>query len=111
MAAQPTRTRTGALLSTMPCLDGEVILGVDTHAEFHAAVLLDLLARTVASRTVPATARGHQALVAWARRHGTLRRAGVEGTGSYGAALARVLAGEGIEVIEVTRAARKSRRH
>jgi hypothetical protein len=31
-------------LITMPSLDGEVILGVDTHADFHAAVLLDPLA-------------------------------------------------------------------
>lgn len=95
----------------MPCLDGEVILGVDTHADFHAAVLVDLLARTVATRTVPATRRGHRALLAWARQRGTLRRAGVEGTGSYGAGLARLLALEGIEVIEVTRASRKGRRH
>jgi transposase len=95
----------------MPCLNGEVILGVDTHADFHAAVLLDALARTVASRTVPATRRGHRALLAWARRHGTLRRAGVEGTGSYGAGLTRLLASEGIEVVEVTRASRKGRRH
>jgi transposase len=35
----------------------------------------------------------------------------VEGTGSYGAALARFLAGEAVEVIEVTRASRKRRRH
>src|SRR4051794_15970902 len=111
MAAQPHPVRTGALLSTMPCLDGEVILGVDTHAEFHAAVLIDARACVVASRTVPATPRGHRALVAWARGHGTLRCAGVEGTGSYGAGLARVLALEGIQVVEVTRAARKGRRH
>jgi transposase len=98
-------------LSTMPCLDGEVILGVDTHADFHAAVLLDPLARIVATRTVPATRRGHGALVSWARGHGTLRRAGVEGTGSYGAGLARLLALENVEVVEVTRASRKGRRH
>ena len=47
----------------MPCLDGEVILGVDTHADFHAAVLVDPLARVVASRIVPATRRGHGTLV------------------------------------------------
>jgi transposase len=46
--------------------------------------------------------------VAWASQHGKLRRAGVEGTGSYGAGLARFLALEGVEV---TRAARKGRRH
>jgi transposase len=96
---------------TMPCLDGEVILGVDTHADSHAAALVDLLGRPVAARAVPATASGNRALLAWARQHGTLRRAGVEGTGSYGASLLRLLSAEGIEVIEVTRAARKGRRH
>jgi transposase len=96
---------------TMPCLDGEVILGVDTHADSHAAALVDLLGRTVAARTVPATKRGNRALVAWAHQHGRLRRAGVEGTGSYGASLMRLLRVEGVEVIEVTRASRKGRRH
>jgi hypothetical protein len=37
----------------MPCLDGEVILGVDSHADFHAAVLIDPLARVVANRHRP----------------------------------------------------------
>lgn len=96
---------------TMPCLDGEVILGVDTHADTHAAVRLDLLNRPVATRTVRATPRGNRELLKWARRHGTLRRAGVEGTGSYGASLTRWLTLENVEVIEVTRAARKDRRH
>lgn len=98
-------------MPTMPCLDGEVILGVDTHADTHAAVLLDLLGRPVASRTVRATGRGNRELLTWARRYGRLRRAGVEGTGSYGASLTRFLTLESIEVIEVTRAVRKDRRH
>jgi transposase len=50
-------------------------------------------------------------LIGWAQNLGTVRRAGVEGTGSYGAGLTRVLRLEGIEVIEVTRAARVGRRH
>ncbi len=95
----------------MPCLDGEVILGVDTHLDTHTAALIDLVGRTIATRTVPATGRGGLALLAWARQHGVVKRAGVEGTGSYGAGLARRLALEGIEVIEVTRAARQGRRH
>jgi transposase len=109
--ATPAHREDRSAMPKMPCLDGEVILGVDTHADFHAAVLIDPLARVLASRMVPATRRGHRALLAWARGRGTLRRAGVEGTGSYGASLARVLALEGIEVVEVTRAARKGRRH
>lgn len=98
-------------MPTMPCLPAEVILGVDTHLDSHAAALLDLVGRVVAHESFPACARGHRALLAWARRHGSLRRAGVEGTGSYGAGLARLLALEGVQVIEVTRASRKDRRH
>ena len=95
----------------MPCLEGEVILGVDTHRDTHAAVLVDLLGRLVTAGTFPATRRGVRSLIKWAQHHGTIRRAGVEGTGSYGAGLARKLQLEGVEVIEVTRAARVGRRH
>ena len=98
-------------MSTLACLPVEVILGVDTHRDTHAAALVDLLGGFVASETFPATRRGNRALVAWAQRHGTIRRAGVEGTGSYGAGLTRRMRQEGIEVIEVTRAVRVGRRH
>ncbi len=95
----------------MPCLPAEVILGVDTHRDTHAAVLVDLLGRLVAGETFPTTRRGMRALIRWAQRLGTVRRAGVEGTGSYGAGVTRALVLENIEVIEVTRAARIDRRH
>jgi transposase len=96
---------------TMPCLDGEAILGVDTHRDTHAVVLIDELGRLVASEVFPTTRRGIRALIVWAQRRGTIRQAGVEGTGSYGAGLTRALRLEGIEVIEVTRAARVGGRH
>jgi transposase len=48
------------------------------------------------STNVPATAAGYRALLAWAGTLGVLRRAGVEGTGSYGAALARHLQAAGV---------------
>jgi hypothetical protein len=41
----------------------------------------------------PATAAGYRAALTWLRGHGELARVGVEGTGSYGAGLARHLAG------------------
>ena len=44
------------------------------------------------------------------RAHGELAKVGVEGTGSYGAGLARYLAGCGIEVAEVIRPNRQARR-
>ncbi len=98
-------------LSKMPCLPAEVILGVDTHRDVHAAALVDELGRFVASETFPTTRRGIRALIRWAQNLGAVRRAGVEGTGSYGAGLTRVLLLEGIEVVEVTRAVRVGRRH
>jgi transposase len=48
--------------------------------------------------------------LAWLRQHGQLQRIGVEGTGSYGAGFATVLRDAGVEVIEVDRPDRRSRR-
>jgi transposase len=61
-------------------------------------------------KTFPASAAGYQALLAWAGTFGLLRRAGVECTGSYGAALARHLPAAGIEVIEVNQPDKATRR-
>jgi hypothetical protein len=66
----------------MPCLDGEVILGVDTHADTHTAALIDALGRALATRTVSARAAGNRALDAWTSQHCKRHRAGVEGTGA-----------------------------
>jgi|SRR5215472_15642690 len=51
-----------------------------------------------------------QAALAWMSSHGELAMVGVEGTGSYGAGLARYLAGRGVEVAEVIRPNRQARR-
>ena len=62
------------------------------------------------TRSFPTTAAGYQQMLRWAIGFGTLRRAGVECTGSYGAALARHLVGEQIEVIEVNQPDKATRR-
>jgi transposase len=49
-------------------------------------------------------------LLAWVRGFGTVRRAGVECTGSYGKALARSLRDGGIQVVEVNQPDRSERR-
>jgi len=90
--------------------EGEVILGVDTHADQHVAVVITVLGAVVAAETFAATAAGYRALLAWGRGHGLVRKAGVEGTGSYGVALARHLRSAGVEVIEVNRPDRAARR-
>ena len=62
------------------------------------------------TQAFPATAAGYRAALAWMRAHGELAKAGVEGTGSYGAGLARCLAACGVEVAEVMRPNRQARR-
>src|SRR5688572_14805288 len=61
-------------------------------------------------RVVPTTTDGFAELHAWLRGFGPLERAGVEGTGAYGAGLARHLRGVGVVVIEVDRPSRQARR-
>jgi transposase len=85
----------------------EVVLGVDTHLDFHVAVALDQLGRRLGTLTVPTTTTGYRALVSWARGFGSLRSAGIEGTGSYGSGLARHLKSKDIEVLEVERPKRR----
>jgi len=84
--------------------------GVDTHAEVHVAGMVDQAGRVLGTREFAATAKGYAAALAWMRGHGELARVGVEGTGSYGAGLARYLAARGIEVAEVIRPNRQARR-
>ena len=84
--------------------------GVDTHAEVHVAGMVDQAGRVLGTREFRADAAGYRAALAWMRGHGDLAKVGVEGTGSYGAGLARYLAAEGVEVTEVIRPNRQARR-
>ncbi len=59
---------------------------------------------------MPTTKKGYESLLAWAEGFGAVRCAGVEGTSSYGAGLARHLRALGIEVREVERPKRRHRR-
>jgi transposase len=84
--------------------------GVDTHAEMHVASVADQAGRILGTKDFPATAEGYATALAWMRGHGDLVKVGVEGTGSYGAGLARYLAAQGVEVAEVMRPNRQARR-
>ncbi|WP_143591783.1 IS110 family transposase [Thermoactinospora rubra] len=90
--------------------DDEIVLGVDTHADTHVAAVVTTLGRLMATRSFPTTAAGYTALLTWARGHGRLHRAGVEGTSSHGVALNRYLLGQEIQVLEVNRPNRAVRR-
>jgi transposase len=89
----------------------EVVLGVDTHLDFHVAVVLDHLGRRLGESEAPTTVKGYRNLVCWAQGFGSIRCAGVEGTGSYGAGLARHLKAAGIAVVEVERPKRRHLKH
>ena len=83
--------------------------GVDTHADLHVAAALDPIGGLLGVQELPATAAGYASLLGWLRGFGTLAVAGVEGTGSYGAGLARYLAAAGVGVVEVDRPDRQDR--
>lgn len=88
----------------------EITGGVDTHGLTHHAAVVDQVGRHLADREFPATADGYRDLLRWMRSHGTPAAVGVEGTGAYGAELARVLTAAGVTVVDVDRPDRKTRR-
>jgi transposase len=87
-----------------------VTVGVDTHGEVHVACALDQLGRQLATRQATTTPIGYRALLDWAQRLGEVQAWGVEGTGCYGAGLARFLDSQGQVVLEVNRPDRSTRR-
>jgi transposase len=86
-----------------------VLLGVDTHLDAHVAVALDRHGRRLGALTLPTTEKGYEELLLWAEEFSPVRCAGVEGTSSYGAGVARHLKSRGIEVLEVERPKRRQR--
>jgi len=87
-----------------------VIVGVDTHRDVHVAVALDHLGRKLGWIEIPTTRGGYQRLLEWAQSFGEVELWGVEGTGSYGAGLARFLVAEDQVLVEVIRPNRQTRR-
>jgi transposase len=88
----------------------QVVGGVDTHGDIHAAAALDGFGRVLATASFAADASGYVALTEWLKGFGRITAVGVEGTGAYGTGLARHLAGTGVEVVEVNRPNRQARR-
>lgn len=105
------RVREGAALPTMPDHTRRPVTGgVDTHKDTHVAAVVDSTGRILGSEAFPATKAGYARLWGWLCRWGRVERVGVEGTGTYGAGLARYLAGRGVAVVEVNRPNRQVRR-
>jgi transposase len=89
----------------------EVVIGVDTHKDSHTAAVVDARTGGVLARaTVPADPDGYAELAVLAESHSGLRAWALEGTGGYGAGLARHLADAGELVIELDRPKRPARR-
>jgi transposase len=88
----------------------EVILGVDTHLDIHVGAVITSAGKLLGTRTVSVTIQGYNDLYEWALAFGPLKRAGVEGTGTYGAGLFHFLDSKQIQVIEVNRSDRSTRR-
>ena len=88
----------------------DVVGGVDTHGDVHVAALVDTCGRILGTQAFAATATGYRRLLGWMRAKGVVVRVGVEGTGSWGAGLARYLTAQGVEVVEVDRPDRQARR-
>ena len=88
----------------------DVAGGVDTHQDTHTAAVIDTAGRRLGHQQFEATAAGYQQLLVWLRGFGVLVIVGIEGTGAYGAGLARHLSAEGVAMVEVDRPDRKTRR-
>lgn len=90
----------------------DYVIGVDTHRDEHVlAVVAAATGAVLARRSLQADARGYQRALRFAAQTANGARAwAVEGTGSYGAGLARYLAVHGERVLEVSRTPRAERR-
>jgi transposase len=84
--------------------------GVDTHRDVHVAAALDPLGGLLGSESFATDSAGYKALFTWLETFGAVTKIGIEGTGSYGAGLARFMRRAGVEVIEVDRPNRQKRR-
>lgn len=71
-----------------------VVAGVDTHKDTrHVAAGSAATGAGLGDMRVPATPAGYDRLHDFVRSHGRIRMIGIEGTGSYGAGLARAPVG------------------
>ena len=87
-----------------------IVVGVDTHKQTHVAVALTKLGVRIGAHTIPTSPQGYAALLEWASALGPVAGMAIEGTGSYGAGLARFLRQRDVRIIEVHGADRRSRR-
>jgi len=90
----------------------DYVVGVDTHRDRHAlAVIAAATGALVLETEIDADRCGYELALALAGEHARESRLwAIEGSGSYGAGLARFLAARGEQVVEVERPQRQERR-
>jgi transposase len=83
---------------------------VDTHRDVNVAAVVDMNGGVLGVESFPTTGDGHRCLSSWMAGFGAIERVGIEGTGAYGAGVARHFIAGGVVVIEVDRPNRQKRR-
>lgn len=87
-----------------------VIVGIDTHSDTQHVAIISDYGKPLADQEFLAAGSGYRKILEFISSFGTTLAVGVEGTGSYGAELARVLREAGLTVLEVNRPNRAQRR-
>lgn len=87
-----------------------LVAGADTHADTIHVAAISTTGTAIDDREFPTTRAGYAAAIRFLTSLGEVQRIGVEGTASYGAGFTRALTAAGIEVLEVTRAVKSTRR-
>ena len=87
-----------------------VIGGVDTHKDVHVAAVLDEQGRLLETASFATNAFGYRDCYRWITSFGEVLAVGIEGTGSWGAGLCRFLRARDLNVVEVNRPNRQTRR-
>ncbi|MER7193795.1 IS110 family transposase [Streptomyces flaveolus] len=94
------RTREGRAGVSAP---GIAVIGkVDTHTDTHQAAVIDSVGRHLDTQSFETTAAGYGQLLTCLRAQDDALAIGMEGTGAYGAELARFLTASGITVVEAS---------
>ncbi|HEY2742889.1 MAG TPA: transposase, partial [Gaiellaceae bacterium] len=90
----------------------DYVIGVDTHRDQHVlAVVRAPAGAVIARRAIGADGRGYREALCFAEQMAAGKRAwAIEGSGSYGAGLARYLSEHGEAVLEISRTLRAERR-
>jgi transposase len=87
-----------------------VTAGADTHRDTHTVAVLNSTGYLLGVEDFPATAQGYKQTQEWIEEFGKIDCIGIEGTGSYGAGLARYLTTDAVRVVEVSCPNRQLRR-